>query len=35
MAPKVAELGGTWPSRLQDCRAHGPGDCRIGGHKAP
>ena len=31
----IADTGGIWPRRLQDWRAHGPGDCRIGGHKAP
>ena len=33
-ASRRAETRGIRPHRLQDWGAHGPGDCRIGGHKA-
>ena len=30
----IADTGGMRPMRLQDWGAHGPGGCRIGGHRA-
>ena len=33
-ATGIADTRGIRPRRLQDWGAHGPGDCRIGGHKA-